>query len=394
MPTLIRGSGTISSPARGFQPGHAVLIEDERIVAVGPAEELLERADHVVEWTGLILIPGFVDAHTHISIRPGEGDQHAQLAEHTAWQAIRGVRNVAAMIASGVTTARIMGERDGLDFAFKRASRAGEISSPRLFVSGMALSASHGHGRVLGVADGVEGVRQAVRANLAAGADHIKLFVTGGISSRGTDVYAHHYSREEIRAAVEEAHRAGVRVAAHAHGGPGVTICAEEGVDSVEHGALLTDENVAAMREHGTRLVLTNAIAFHPEGIAQGDADSTDILAKLRAANQRSEGAFERARDAGIPFALGTDSMHGYFGHEIVWLTDRGVSPADALTAATQGGALVMGLDAEIGELRAGMRADIIALGANPLEDPRAVFDVREIMSGGVHLERSERRSA
>ena len=134
-----------------------------------------------------------------------------------------------------------MGEQAGIDFEFRRAVAAGELPGPRLFVSGTALSASHGHGAALGVADGVDEVRKAVRANLKAGADHIKLFVTGGVSSRGTDIYAYHYSREEIRAAVEEAHRAGRKVAAHAHGGDGVTLCAEEGVDSVEHGGLLTD---------------------------------------------------------------------------------------------------------------------------------------------------------
>lgn len=386
MKTLVHGAGTISAPRAGFHRGHGVLIEGDRIAAIGPSDDLAGRADRVVDLEDAVLFPGFVDAHTHVSVRPGEGDQHAQLAGPTAWQSIRGVENVRRMVSSGVTTARIMGERNGLDFAFRRAEREGEIASPRLYVSGMALSATHGHGRVLGTADGVDGVRNAVRANLANGADHIKLFVTGGISSHGTDVFAYHYTREEIRVAVEEAHRAGVKVAAHAHGGPGVTICAEEDVDSVEHGALLTDENVAAMREHGTWLILTNSIAFHPEGIAQGDAGSPEILEKLRVANERAEEAFARAREAGIRFALGTDSMHGYFGHEITWLTERGVSTVEALEAATSRGAAAMGLEHETGELKEGMRADIVALARDPLQDPSAVFDVRAVFVGGRQL--------
>jgi len=339
MSTLVYARGVVDGTGTGFRPKVALLVEGNRIAAVGPTEQLRQRADELLDLGDTVLLPGFIDAHTHITVRPGEGDQHAQLARPLVWQALRGVENVAGMLRSGVTTARIMGERGGLDFEFKRAIAAGEVLGPRLLVSGQALSASHGHGAALGVADGVGEIRKVVRANIRSGADHIKIFATGGVSSRGSDIYAYHYSREEIRAAVAEAHRAGLPVAAHAHGGEGVDLCIEEGVDSIEHGGLLTEENIDRAVAAGTWLVLTNTIAFHPEGIEKGDAGNPDIIAKVKRVRGTISNTFERIRTSGLRFALGTDSMHGLFAHEIEWLLERGVPAEQAILAATRHGA-------------------------------------------------------
>lgn len=381
--TLLRARGVIDGTGTGLCEGVAVLVAEGRILELGSAETLLPKADEVTDLGDTILLPGFINAHTHISIRPGEGDQHGQLGKPALWQALRGVSNVRKMLEAGVTSARIMGEKDGLDFAFRAAIAEGELLGPRLFVSGTALSASHGHGAALGVADGADEVRKQVRANLKRGADHIKLFVTGGVSSSDGDIYAYHYSREEIAAAVEEAHRAGRKVAAHAHGGDGVTLCAETSVDSVEHGGLLTEANMSAMLKAGTWLVLTNTIAFHPAGIEQGDAADPSIIAKMKAVRDTIEATFERIKASGLRFALGTDSMHGLFGYELEWLVNHGVSPADAIVAATKHGAEVMGKAAELGTLEPGKRADIIALKCNPLVDIRAVYEVAAVMKQG-----------
>ena len=380
MTQLFHGKGVIDGTGSGLQSGVGVLVENGRILELGPATDLRARADETLDLGDAVLLLGFIDAHTHISIRPGEGDQHGQLLQPALRQALRGVENVRRMLGSGVTTARIMGEKDGLDFEFKRAIKAGDILGPRLFVSGTALSASNGHGAALGVADGVESLRKAVRMNLKNGADHIKMFVTGGVSSSGDDIYAYHYSREEICAVVEEAHRAGRKVAAHAHGGEGVTLCAEEGVDSVEHGGLLTNENITAMADAGTCLVLTNTIAFHPSGIEQGDASDASIIAKMKTVRQTIEQTFERIKVSGLRFALGTDSMHGLFGYELEWLVNHGVSPQEAVRAATQYGAEVIGLENSLGTLEPGKLADIVALNGNPLEDIRAVYEVQAVV--------------
>ena len=383
MATLIRGRGSVDGTGTGFREDIAILVEDGRILELARPEILHAKADDILDLGDTVLLPGFINAHTHITIRPGEGDQHGQLKKPIVAQGLRGVENIKRMLQGGVTTARIMGEQAGIDFEFKRAIASGELSGPRLFVSGTALSATNGHGAALGVADGIEGIRKAVRRNLRDGADHIKLFVTGGVSSSGGDIYAYHYSREEIRAAVEEAHRAGRKVAAHAHGGEGVNLCAEEGVDSVEHGGLLTDENIDKMLEAGTWLTLTNTIAFHPEGIEKGDAGDPSIISKMKAVRETIEGTFERIKASGLRFALGTDSMHGLFGYELEWLVNHGVSPKEAIIAATKHGAEVMGLETELGTLEPGKLADIVALKRNPLEDIRAIYEVAAVIKEG-----------
>lgn len=383
MKTLVCGRGTVDGTGNGYRLGHALLMEDGRFVRVGPEGDLAPEADEVLDLGDATLLPGFVDAHTHITIRPGEGDQHGQLRNPPVYQALRGVENVRKMLHSGVTTARIMGERAGIDLSFKGAIEEGELPGPRLRIATWALSASNGHGAALGVADGVEGVRRAVRENLVAGADHVKLFVTGGVSNPGAAIDAYHYTREEIRTAVEEAHRVGVTVAAHAHGGEGVNLCAEEGVDSVEHGGLLTDQNIEKMAEHGTWLVLTNGIAFHPDGIEKGDANNPEILARVRLVRSSIEAAFERIKGSGLRFALGTDSMHGLFGHELEWLVERGVEPEDAVISATRHGAEVLGMSNELGTLEPGKLADFVAVAGDPLEDIRAVYDVVAVAKEG-----------
>jgi len=380
---VIYAKHLFSAVAGGVETDRAVLVEDDRIAAVGDRASFATLDAERLELGEVTLLPGFIDAHTHLSIRPGEGDQHGQLGRPLVWQALRSVANLDAMVDSGVTTARIMGEQAGLDFIVRDLVASGELRGPQLFVSGMALSAIHGHGRALGVADGLDGVRRAVRENLRDGADHIKFFMTGGVSSSGSSLYAYHYSREEVRAIVEEAHRAGRKVAVHAHGGEGVSICAEEGVDSIEHGSLLTDENVAAMLKHQTALTLTKSIGHHPDGIQRGDAKRPDVMAKLREARSFDEEVFGRLRAAGLAFALGTDSMHGLFGYEIQWLVERGVSVQEALEAATRRGAEVIGLD-DRGTLEAGKRADLVALRGNVFETPSFTpSDVVMVMSAG-----------
>ena len=384
MSLLVTADRLLSADGTSLLDRHALLVDRGWIRAVGPAPSLAPSARERLDLGDATILPGFVDAHTHLSVRPGEGDQHGQLARPTPWLALRAAQHLETIVASGVTTARIMGEPGGIDLAAKDLVDAGDVVGPRLRVAGPALSATHGHGVALGVADGVDGVRAAVRRNVAAGADHVKIFVTGGVSSASGGLYDHHYTREEVRAVVEEAHRVGRRVAAHAHGGPGVTICAEEGVDSIEHGSLLTEENVDAMARHGTSLVLTKSIAYHPDGIERGDASNPDVFAKLRAAREADAVAFERVRAAGLAFAVGTDAMHGYFGEEVVWLVDRGVPVAEAFRAATWEGARVLEETPDVGRLDVGYRADVVALEGNAFASPHeAVRSVRMVMQEG-----------
>lgn len=384
MKVLVRAGALIDGTGSGLLAGTSLLVKEGTIKAVGPANEMEGSADAVEDLDGCTIVPGFVDAHSHITVRPGEGNQHGQLRGDPVWQALRGVRNLRLDLASGVTTLRVMGEGHGIDFEFKDAVEREEIAGPRLLVSGRALSPSHGHGASFGAVDGPDALRSAVRENVRCGADHIKIFATGGVSSTDLPLSVSNYTRAEIGAVVEEAHRLGRRVAAHGHGGEGVDLCATEGVDSIEHGAMLTSKNVGAMAKHGTWLVLTNSILFRPEGIERGDASEPSILAKLMETRASAEQSFAAARAAGIKYALGTDSMHGYFGYEMEWLVAGGVPAEEALLAGTLRGAEVAGLEAEVGTLEPGKRADFVALDGNPLEDIRCVRRVAAVFVDGV----------
>jgi imidazolonepropionase-like amidohydrolase len=387
MKTLVRAAGIVDGTGGNYRTGDALLMEGGRLLAAGPERELRGLAEEVLDLgAAATLLPGFVDAHTHVTVRPGDGDQHGQIGAPPVRQALRGVENMRKVVRSGVTTVRVMGEVAGIDFEFREAVARGDVLGPRMFVAGRALSATHGHGAALGVADGPEGLRRAVRQNLRDGADHIKIFVTGGVSNAEADIDACHYSREEIRAVVEEAHRAGVPVAAHAHGGRGVDLCVEEGVDSIEHGGLLTEGNIRAMAARGTWLVLTNSISFHPSGIEAGDAANPEILERVQRVRTSVEHTFEEIRISGLPFALGTDSMHGLFGYEMESLVERGVEPEEAVVAATRRGAEVLRLENELGTLEPGKRADFVAVTGNPLEDIGAVRNVVAVARDGELL--------
>ena len=380
-----RGRGVFDGVSGGLRCGDGLLVAGDRVVAVGPASELAGVAVRTEDLGDRVIVPGFVDAHTHVSIRPGEGDQHSQMLRPIAWQTIRAVQNVQRMLRSGVTTARIMTEEQDIDFEFRNAIERGEICGPRLFVSGPGLSPPGGHGSAGGGVAGVQRLREAVRARVARGADHIKIFTTGGVSSTNTTLSESNYSAQEIAAIVDEAAMAGLKVSAHAHGGPGVDLSVENGIHSIEHGALLDRASIELMVTHGTWLVLTNTILFHPDGIERGDARVPQIMQKVQEARSSMAGNTELLRQAGVRIALGTDSMHGLFGYELQWLVEHGWSAQEALVAATRGGAELLGAS-DLGVLRPGARADFVVLRRDPFDDIKAVFDVVAVYRDGQEV--------
>jgi imidazolonepropionase-like amidohydrolase len=381
MKTFFRASAVFDGVDGSTRRGVGVLIDGGTVLAVAPEAEAGANAK-IVDLGDVVLVPGFVDSHTHITIRPGEGDQHGQLAKPAVWQTIRGVPNLEQMLRSGVTTARIMTEHHDIDYEFRTAVARGEIDGPRLLVAGPGLSPPGGHGSGGAGVAGPDALRDAVRQRAAAGADHIKIFTTGGVSSVDSSLAQSNYSAEEISAIVDEAAAAGLKVGSHAHGGPGVDLAVEAGIHSIEHGALLDEGNIATMVEHGTWLVLTNSILFHPSGIEQGDAKVPQIMAKVEEARAYVRDHAAGVRESGIRIALGTDSMHGLFGYEMQWLVEHGWSAREALLAATRNGGLLIE-DPTAGVLAPGSRADFVALRRDPLTDITAVFDVAAVYRDG-----------
>jgi imidazolonepropionase-like amidohydrolase len=379
----IHGRQVIDGTGREPIPDGMVLVDGDRVRAVGRASSLtLPAGTQVVECGGTVL-PGLVNAHTHCSIIPGLGDQTGQMRQPPLPSGFRAAGNMRRELLSGVTTARIMGEEYFLDIELRRAIDAGMIPGPRLICCGVHLTSSHGHGRALTTTDGVDGVRQRVRQNIAAGADWIKLFITGGVSSVGASLEAYTFTREEIRAACEEAHRAGRRVAAHAHGGPGVRVALEEGVDTIEHGALLSPEDVELMKALNRFVICTFAIAYHPDGIERTDRHNPEIWSKVIALRATEEERFRWILPSGVRYAAGTDSMHGLLWFELATLVRFGAPPMDALRAGTAWAAEACGVSDRVGTLEPGKLADVIGVDGDPLSDIEALRSVNLVMKAG-----------
>ena len=380
--TLFDGTG--SAPIRDA----LVVVDNGRIAAVGPAAHAaVPPGAAALDLANRFVMPGLVDCHSHASIVPALGDQIGQLCRGPVPQALAATVNLRVDLAAGTTTMRIMGEEHFLDVDVRDAIEAGVIVGPRLLVAGRGLAADNGHGRALASYDGVDEVRRGARENLRRGANHVKIFVTGGVSSPGAMSTSSAYTRDEIRAAVEEAERAGTYAAAHAHGGAGLRLAVEAGVGTIEHGLLASAEDIALMIERRVWLICTFSIFMHPTGIEQGDGQRPAIMDKVRWARRVVAESFPRHLASGIRFACGTDSMHGLMPIELETLVRFGVPPRDALLAGTRWGAEACRIDDQVGTIAPGKRADLIAIDGDPLKDIAALRRVSLVVKDGVPYE-------
>jgi imidazolonepropionase-like amidohydrolase len=372
--------GTGRSPiARG-----CVLVEDGRIRHVGARDDIgdIEGA-RILDLAGCSLLPGFVDAHSHLCMDPGLGDQPRQLAAAESELSMRATGYVRKDLLSGVTTLRTMGERNFIDVVARRLIADGVISGPRLIISTRGLRPSNGHGASPVIVDGVEDVRKIVRENLKGGADLIKLFLTGGLSSAGADLDYCGYTFEEVKAAVEEAARAGKPVAVHAHGGPAVDLSVEAGVHSIEHGALISPPQIEKIAKAGTWVVLTMSLVLHEGGLMRVDGQNPALRDRILKGRERLEVTARRLVSSGVRLAVGTDALHGFAGHEAAYLTRFGMTPMDAVRCLTRNGADVCGVLDKTGTLEAGKLADVVAVEGDPLADIEALQSVRLVMKEG-----------
>ena len=386
--TAIKARRIVDGTGRAPIEHGLVLVEDDRIKAVGrQADVAMPDGAQVIDCGTHTALPGFVDAHSHASIIPGLGDQIGQLRQAPAPQVLRAVRNLRADLKSGVTTMRVVGEEHYIDIDLRSGIAEGRIPGPRLKVATRPITARNGHGAALTFSDGEDEIRKHIRENVAAGADLIKLFMTGGVSSKGTAARWYAYSRHEVEVAVDEAHRNSKPVAVHAHGGPGVRICIEAGVDTIEHGKLCDLDDLVEMRRRGIWLVTNNAVSGHPDGIEKGDAHVPSIMAKLVESRQKSRENFKNVLASGVKWALGTDSMHGLMWWEIAKVVEWGADPHDAILAATRRAAEAIGMADEVGSLEPGKLADVISVDGDPLTDIACLQRVGLTLQGGTRVD-------
>lgn len=368
-----------------------LLIEEGRIIELGNPMEMLDP-DHaddsieIVDLSDFCLLPGLIDCHTHLSIIPGEGDQLGQMRLPGQTNILRSIPNLYQDLAAGVTTMRVMGEEHYIDLDLKKAIKQGLIAGPRLLTSGIGIVATNGHGAALTVCDGVEAIRRQIRRNFARGGDLVKIFATGGVSSPASTLEHPGYSREEIRTAVEEAERVGSYVAAHAHGGKGMDYCIDEGVRTLEHAALVSEQQVERIMEKGLWIIGTFSILFHPEGIEKTDLKTEAIREKVMRAREFIRENFSRVLKKGFNLALGTDSMHGQLAWEAEFVNELGLSKQQAIRAITSDAARACRIEEELGTLEKGKLADLLAVEGDPLEDLASLRRVKAVFKEGERM--------
>ena len=376
---LIKGRLVIDGMGNPPIERGAILVEGERILRVGKEEEFKgEGNTHVLDCGDQTLLPGLIDCHNHLSLDPRLENYLYRMADPIPALTLRACETMKIDLRSGVTTSRCLGDKGFLDVECKKAVSEGRIEGPRLLIATRGIRAFHGHGFVGYPFGGVEQIRTAVRENLAAGADVIKIFITGTL--RGPRGIPSFFSKEEIQAAVDEAHRVGIPVATHCIGGVGLEWALEIGIDVIEHGYFLTDREIELLVKSDRWLVMTPSIFFTdarirtlPPHLIEGHLRGRDEV------GQRMNVAIK----AGVKFAVGTDGMHGGLAQEIQYLVDFGATPIQALMAATLHAAKVCGLEESIGTLEIGKFGDIIGVKGNPLKDIGALKRVKTVISRG-----------
>jgi imidazolonepropionase-like amidohydrolase len=372
-----------------------IIIQGDKIAQVGAVDQFIPRDATVIELPNATVLPGLIDAHTHLTMTTNFG--YSRLAISVPRQALNGARNARVTLDAGFTTVRNVGADGFSDVALRDAINAGDVPGPRMLVSGPALSITGGHGdnNLLpfeyhaesdGVADGVDGVRQLVRRNIKYGSDLIKFMASGGVLSKGDNPQASQYTQEEMKAIVEEAHRLGRKVAAHAHGAQAIRWASEAGVDSIEHGSYIDDAAIVAMKKNGTYLVPTLYLADWFLENAEKIGTPPDLIAKGREVMPAARKNVAHAFAAGVKVGFGTDAAvypHGLNAHEFAAMVKLGLTPLQAIQAATINDADLLGWSDKVGTIEPGKWADIVAVDGDPLTDVTTLERVKFVMKGG-----------
>ncbi|HEY3927589.1 MAG TPA: amidohydrolase family protein [Candidatus Koribacter sp.] len=400
----IRAGHLFDGTSETLRDNVVIVVEGERIKAVEAATTSIPQGSTVIDLRNATVLPGLIDCHTHLSSRADRYDPINYFKETPFTQGFSGVRNAHATLLAGFTSVRDVGSPPFEAVDLRNAINDGYISGPRIVASGPPLSITGGHGDVNGfspetqvgmfpeqrgyqIADGVDQVRQTVRAQVKYGVDVIKILATGGVLSQGDSPGAPQYTLEELKTAADEAHAAGRKIAAHAHGAEGIRRAILAGIDSIEHASLADDQDIQLAKEHGTYFVmdiynddylLGKAIEF---GLPMANVEKERMVGRLQREN------FEKAFKAGVKMAFGTDAgvyPHGDNAKQFKYMVQFGMTPAEAIRAATFNAADLIGRSKDVGTIEPGKYADIIAVTENPLQNVRTLENVQFVMKGGT----------
>jgi len=376
-----------------------ILIEAGKVREIGKPRDVqphVPAGAKIIDLSRYTVLPGLIDAHTHLTGNPDTGG-YRRLGISIPREALTGARNARVTLQAGFTTVRNVGAGGYTDIALRDAINAGDVPGPRMVASGPALGITGGHcdndllapqfhAFALGVADGVPAVMAKVRENIKYGSDVIKFCATGGVLSQGDNPELEQYSPEEMRAIIQEAHRLGRKAAAHAHGALGIRDAVLAGVDSIEHGSFINEEDIQLMKERGTYLVPTLYLGDWFLENYQKLGLTDNMVAKAKYVMPEARQHVARAFQEGVKVAFGTDAAvypHGLNAREFPVMVKLGMSPLAAIQAATLNAADLLGWSDRIGSLEPGHFADLIAVEGDPLQDVTVLQNVKVVMKGG-----------
>jgi imidazolonepropionase-like amidohydrolase len=400
---VIHAGHLLDRPGRPPRGPSTIVVRNGRVesvvdgIAEGPAGAT------VIDLSGKFVLPGLIDAHVHLeSDKAGVEGQLQTVTASDAELAYDAAVNARKTLAAGFTTVRNLGDTHGVTLALRDAIAAGRMVGPRILDAGNGISTTSGHmDERLGyredlsealdthnTCDGVESCRHAVRVQIGRGVDWIKIATTGGVNSRiGAGVGGQMFE-DEARALVETAHLYGKKVAVHAHGADGIALALRAGADSIEHGTLMGEDEVKLLLRTGAYYVPTLSTVYgYKERLAKNpQAYTPEVRAKIEWRIGITGKAFRLAHERGVKIAFGTDagvSMHGRNADELELMVQFGMTPAEAIAAATVNGADLLGMSADIGTIEAGKRADLIAVDGDPLSDVTVLKTAGFVMKDG-----------
>jgi len=404
--TVIHAGRLLAEPGQPPQPAQSLRIEGGKIVAIAdgfvdppPGARLIDLKDRFV-------LPGLIDCHVHLTGQLGPGQRLAFVEDSDPKVGLDAAYRARLTLEAGFTTVRDLGARKpDVIYALRAAVAEGKVAGPRILCVGAILSPTGGHGQTygfrhdvcacvqsnVGVCDGVDSCRRAVRLQVAQGADAIKFVATGGVLSNVRAGVDQQFTTDEIATIIETAHQLGRRVSAHAHGLAGINAALAAGVDSIEHGSFLDDTSIRLFLERGAYHVPTIIAGMTVLEMAQGGIVLTpNQREKALIVGVRIKEALGRSYRAGVPIAFGTDmgvGPHGQNGREFALMVEAGMTPADAIKAATLTAAKLLDIADVTGTLAPGKSADLVAVAGDPLTDITELERVRFVMAqGGVAL--------
>jgi imidazolonepropionase-like amidohydrolase len=367
-----------------------VVLEGDKIKAVGKAGEIdTSSAAEVIDLAGKTLLPGLIDCHVHICLDP-VGDPFATAARDSdATTAFKAARNAARTLRGGVTTIRDMGGKNHIDLNLRDAIAQGIALGPRILASGKLLTMTGGHGWMVGrEVDGPDEARKGAREEIKAGVDVVKIMATGGVMTPGVEPGSPQLTVEEMRAAIEEAKKAGKITASHAQGLTGIKNAIRAGIDSIEHGVYLDEEACEMMIDNNVYLVPTLAAPYWIVAKGREAGIPEYAVAKTEKVIETHYASFRLALKMGVKIAMGTDASipfneHGKNYYELKLMVQEGMTPMQAIVAATKSAAELLGLSNEIGTIEPGKQADLLVVEGNPLEDIEVLANVHQVYKGG-----------